>query len=104
MNIRHFFFNGGACVCDSPGSAMAAATCSCPSRRGPAAASPGSKSSLERKGKLGGYPQLCPFTSYNYYNWLFLWDYTFQTWGYKYLQLVKGHNCMVVGIYLKQQH
>jgi hypothetical protein len=22
------------------------------------------------------------------------WDYTFYKWGYKYLQLVKGHNCM----------
>jgi hypothetical protein len=28
------------------------------------------------------FPQLWPFTSYN---WLFLWDYTFYKWGYKYL-------------------
>ena len=27
------------------------------------------------------------------YNWLFLWDYTFYKWGYKYLELIKGHNC-----------
>ena len=24
----------------------------------------------------------------------FKWDYTFYRWGYKYLYLVKGHNCM----------
>ena len=24
------------------------------------------------------------------------WDYTFYKWGYKYLQLVKGHNCITL--------
>jgi hypothetical protein len=25
------------------------------------------------------------------------WDYTFHRWGYKYLYLVKGHNCIKPG-------
>ena len=28
------------------------------------------------------------------YKWLFLWDYTFYKWGYKYLELTNGHNCI----------
>ena len=35
------------------------------------------------------------------YNWLFLWDYTFYKWGYKYLYLVKGHNCTCSQSFLK---
>ena len=34
------------------------------------------------------------------YHWLFHWDYndyTFYKWGYKYLELVKGHDCMISG-------
>ena len=32
------------------------------------------------------------------------WDYTCYKWGYKYLELVKGHNCMVYGRYNELVH
>ena len=38
-----------------------------------------------------GSDQLWPFISCN---WWFLWDYTLYKWGYKYLKLIKCHNCM----------
>ena len=32
------------------------------------------------------------------YNWLFLWDYTFYKWGYKYLLYSYGHS--INGVFL----
>ena len=43
-------------------------------------------------GIVYSYSHLLVITGYK-------WDYTCYKWGYKYLQLVKGHNCIVGSLY-----